>query len=425
MTLFPIIKRVVRDTVVALQSVEDSDGRVQGPLKIISDYLKLDFLDDEWKRALFLGGFLTIVSFFIALIGNLTCSDPAQASSTQEDEEDASADEAEKVAQREKVEAKEAQRREDQQILEETKNNLQYEDAPSESQFETTTDAAALERENSELNKSLMTEAEEVLENAKEATIEKWNFLTSRTQPADGGSSQFTDLIEKLRPRWLTPEVSANIRIVSHLYSRLFDHWINSHKFNSPISLNAMLGGLFFRDFKNEIRDIGTIDNATLSLAHYYLGFANASYSTDLLSAGILLRSVKRASLGSRDEKDRSLRHVLFIDHLTKSVILMLRGTSDFEDMIVDLLAEEVEFMEGVAHKGLLEEARSILAGLGSLIEDTLDETGYTTLVLTGHSLGAGAAVLASILIRTEYPSLNDIDLKASDHGLNLLHLRH
>ena len=204
------------------------------------------------------------------------------------------------------------------------------------------------------------------------------------------------------------------MQVISNLYSRLIMSVMESHQFRYPVPLNILLAGLFFWDFEHEVTERGVIGNATLAKAHYFLQFADASYSRDLRSAGILRRSVIKAALGPRDAVDNSLRHVLFVDHLTKSVVLMIRGTADFDDMLVDLLATEADFMGGVAHAGLLDEAKQVLHEVGHLIEPTLRMFGYQTLILTGHSLGAGTAVLASLLIREQFPTLDDVAIQVS-----------
>jgi hypothetical protein len=399
MTLFPYVQKVVHQLYKgAKQASEENGGRVQGPLAYITDALGMDFLDDEWKRALFLGVIMTVAAFFIALFGNLT--DPNE---TPEERE-------------RRLEEEKAQEEEEEAERKIKMNRASLRDGirgdPIEGLDEEPEDAF---EDPSKLEKELSDEEEEAAEEAKEETIERWNDLQQKQKPNDGGSMQFAELVDKLRPRWLTSEISTNLKIVSHLYSRLFDDWIQSHSFKSPLALNAMLAGLFFRDYKDAVHfDEGHLDNSTLARAHYYLQFAMASYASDLQSAGILLRSVKRACLGARGQEDPWLRHVLFVDHLTESVVLMFRGTSDFEDMVVDLLAAEVEFMGGVAHKGLLEEARSILSEVGPLLKTTFEECGYSTLVLTGHSLGAGTAVLASLIIRNEVPELVNTKIKVS-----------
>lgn len=56
----------------------------------------------------------------------------------------------------------------------------------------------------------------------------------------------------------------------------------------------------------------------------------------------------------------------------------------------------------------MLQAAKSLYSELvdGGILEGALSQHRGYQLVVTGHSLGAGAAVLLSILLKTKYPSL-------------------
>lgn len=261
---------------------------------------------------------------------------------------------------------------------------------------------------------------QEFLEEPQE-TLEKWsisNYLPSPTSiPLDGGTEFFNDFLNKIRPAWWTNDRKEKVSTATSVYKRLIDDWISHHKFKTPFALNVLLGDLFISSFPEPTLSSFVLGNQTLAYAHYFLNFADACYAKDLISAGILHRSVIKATLGPREGEDQVLRHVLFVDHLTQSIILMIRGTADFEDMLVDLLAVEIEFRNGVAHQGLLEQAKLILFDLHDLITDALNVHGYKRLVLTGHSLGAGVAVLCGLLIRDQYPALNDFIISCYVYG--------
>ena len=96
--------------------------------------------------------------------------------------------------------------------------------------------------------------------------------------------------------------------------------------------------------------------------------------------------------------------------------VFSVRGTSSFEDVIVDASATavvDVEFcgVSGTCHGGILssaiwlaEEARVL-----SWMKRLTSEGGCSRVVFTGHSLGAGVALLLALMLKTNHPEIKDI----------------
>lgn len=112
-------------------------------------------------------------------------------------------------------------------------------------------------------------------------------------------------------------------------------------------------------------------------------------------------------------EDDKSLnipRHVVFVDHLTKSIVIAIRGTKSISDLVTDLYIEASPFMDAsrdvFAHRGIAESAEALLPTVTTAIRDIQqqDRRKYKNyrVVTTGHSLGAGSAALLAILLSTE-----------------------
>ncbi|KAK7068206.1 hypothetical protein SK128_005996 [Halocaridina rubra] len=102
------------------------------------------------------------------------------------------------------------------------------------------------------------------------------------------------------------------------------------------------------------------------------------------------------------------------IDDETKHVVVAIRGTLSLQDAITDLNAQctQVEcegLPEGcLAHKGMVQAAKFVLRRLEetrALTEALLSRNGYG-LIITGHSLGAGTAVVLAAMMRPMYPNL-------------------
>ncbi len=100
--------------------------------------------------------------------------------------------------------------------------------------------------------------------------------------------------------------------------------------------------------------------------------------------------------------------YVVCIDEAAKSIVVSVRGSIQPHDFLSDLVCEPVEVqlmgVRGHAHAGMLKSARELdrrlrAAVLGLLLRPEHDDF---RLVLTGHSLGAGAATLLAALWLSE-----------------------
>lgn len=102
------------------------------------------------------------------------------------------------------------------------------------------------------------------------------------------------------------------------------------------------------------------------------------------------------------------------VDHKTCSIVVVIRGTLSLRDLITDIAAGSDTFeCDGLppgsmAHKGMIIGAKAILKQLNQhqILEKAFNTHPDYTLTLTGHSLGAGIAVLLGILLRPRYSNL-------------------
>ncbi|KAJ6014395.1 hypothetical protein N7540_008986 [Penicillium herquei] len=101
------------------------------------------------------------------------------------------------------------------------------------------------------------------------------------------------------------------------------------------------------------------------------------------------------------------LVHYLSIDHESKAVVLTLRGTWGFEDILTDMTCDyddlEWQGKNWKVHKGMHASAKRLLEGGGGRVMITLsaalEEFHDYGVVLCGHSLGGGVAALLATMI--------------------------
>ncbi|KAM9424672.1 diacylglycerol lipase-beta [Pholidichthys leucotaenia] len=102
------------------------------------------------------------------------------------------------------------------------------------------------------------------------------------------------------------------------------------------------------------------------------------------------------------------------LDHQREAVVVAVRGTLSLKDVLTDLSAEcenlPIEGVSGAcyAHKGICQAAGYVYK---KLINDGILNQAFSVvpdykLVVTGHSLGAGAAALLAVLLRSSFPTL-------------------
>ena len=45
---------------------------------------------------------------------------------------------------------------------------------------------------------------------------------------------------------------------------------------------------------------------------------------------------------------------MLFVDHESRNVVLVIRGTFAINDLVIDALCDEVPFLDGYSHRGMV-----------------------------------------------------------------------
>ncbi|KAJ5092523.1 FMN-dependent dehydrogenase [Penicillium alfredii] len=135
------------------------------------------------------------------------------------------------------------------------------------------------------------------------------------------------------------------------------------------------------------------------------------SHHAGLPPSTILLSSFVDPAGGSNaageTESGFPLVHYLSLDHDSKAVVLTLRGTWGFEDILTDMTCDyddlEWQGRSWKVHKGMHASAKRLLGGGGAPVMITLraalEEFPDYGVVLCGHSLGGGVAALLATMI--------------------------
>ncbi|XP_025719450.1 diacylglycerol lipase-beta [Callorhinus ursinus] len=113
-------------------------------------------------------------------------------------------------------------------------------------------------------------------------------------------------------------------------------------------------------------------------------------------------------------DKVYELPFLVALDHRKESVVVAVRGTMSLQDILTDLSAEnetlnlECGVQDCSAHKGISQAARYVYQRLvnDGILSQAFSIAPEYRLVVVGHSLGAGAAALLAIMLRSSYPQI-------------------
>jgi len=96
-------------------------------------------------------------------------------------------------------------------------------------------------------------------------------------------------------------------------------------------------------------------------------------------------------------------------------VIIVVRGTKTFADIMTDCVVDSVPYRGGKAHSGILESGKYIFHKHKNLLKNLKDSAKKRTIKLTlvGHSLGAGSATIAGL----EFNDLDFVDVEVVGFG--------
>lgn len=159
------------------------------------------------------------------------------------------------------------------------------------------------------------------------------------------------------------------------------------------------------------------LDQQYFALSKRFAQFAikiySASWAWDLELAsqemGIEPKSILFAWFHDHPNGPYCPKFMIFLDHPSRSIVIAIRGTLSLTDVIIDVKGHQDKFLDGYAHAGLLKGAKTLLKISGNTLKSALKMYPMYSLALTGHSLGAGTAILITMeMLAGKVPNIVD-----------------
>uniref|UniRef100_A0A7S2S6E4 sn-1-specific diacylglycerol lipase n=1 Tax=Mucochytrium quahogii TaxID=96639 RepID=A0A7S2S6E4_9STRA len=266
---------------------------------------------------------------------------------------------------------------------------------------------------------------------------------------APGGVVEPNSLIKQLSRSMLSPEWHDAVVMLSSLLDQVevmkFKRtaFEQSHSNLTNLALLASVQG-YMKHLEYSKLQLVSVPKDGMENARYFIKFANAAYGYYFCAALGLInkervveiatttKSVLESDMecfktlsGQSDlefahisqyyEKIYSPKHYIIVDHSHKRIIFTIRGTSSISDVMTDLACQVENFpcpqdvgehLHFKAHSGMLQGAKNVLKESGSMLKSLLEKYPKHELFITGHSLGAGSALLVTLLLRIGYMSV-------------------
>lgn len=242
------------------------------------------------------------------------------------------------------------------------------------------------------------------------------------------------DILDLIPSSVLDDKSKSTLRVLSVLGDKLLSQIKQSYvNLQHPFLINIGLLRLFILQSSATTRPASRVSETELTehflaeAKHFLRYSADVYQESPYISTEDILLNNLQEQFSQVGKNVKIPRHIVFLDHLTKSIVVSIRGTGSVSDVLTDLhfdaiplyeppnaigLRDLVDKLSGrdqttvYAHSGITHSATALKVPVLEAIRTGMSKRGGKyrkySVVFTGHSLGAGTACLLSMLVSKE-----------------------
>ena len=121
----------------------------------------------------------------------------------------------------------------------------------------------------------------------------------------------------------------------------------------------------------------------------------------------ILPDVIKKIIVDSRESDLYVIPYLVVDSPELNKIFISCRGSYCFNDFMVDIKGEAVEFYNGLIHQGVLQTSLNLRNAIYNIVKETHEKTPDKEIIMTGHSLGGGCAAAVNEMFHHEFPGIN------------------
>jgi uncharacterized membrane protein YgcG len=141
-------------------------------------------------------------------------------------------------------------------------------------------------------------------------------------------------------------------------------------------------------------------DRAVIQKLMKWCRWSDAAYSPNAAQAAAKVGIAPNDVVASHWTADHMRpAYFLALDRASKTAVVCVRGTASLRDALTDLSLKVVPFMDSFAHLGVVQSAMALHNAVKLELKQALDGNKGYSVVVVGHSLGAGTAALLTMLL--------------------------
>lgn len=217
------------------------------------------------------------------------------------------------------------------------------------------------------------------------------------------------DLLGAIPESIMDAKMKSALRDISKIGAEMDRKLSATGKLSHNFLLNIAILRLYTKtksmtETKDDCYEDCSLDDELFAQSMHYLRYSDLSYSQlpRIAERDVIIHELNDKGKASNIHMPR---YIVFFDHLTRSIVVAIRGTASMSDIITDMAIQSEPFVHNgvsmVAHSGIAQAAQTLLGSVQTAIIDARRRKGgkYSQygVVVTGHSLGAGTACLLGL----------------------------